>query len=440
MIITKNIIPKMYPPISSFKGRLSAKTYKDPTGKDCLGINVYLHCLTSGLVCKRLLEKDISPEDIIGWLDMPINLICFLVSCHDVGKISPGFQAMLRKADHPDYLDYDKYGSYRHEVVSYEHVKRMFGRDLSKVILYHHGYYRNDRDTDYFYISNDEWSKERTKIVNDLAKAFDIDILGIDSSIVLDVVRLKYLGGLLCMCDWISSDTEFFPSDVYKEESIVSRIEESVHTYGFKKMPISDIPFMDFKKWSGYTPNAIQNKMLSVIQSPGVYILEAPMGLGKTEAALYPAMDLYRRGIVSGIYFSTPTQITSNRILDRVKEYINKWFQCDKVHLIHYNSDIYQSQDKDDWYRGNKKALLDDFGAGTVDQISLSVIPHIKYFFLRTFGMYKKAIIIDEVHSYDTYTSSLIKGLIRDLVDMDCVVIILTATLTKKARGELLNV
>jgi len=242
------------------------------------------------------------------------------------------------------------------------------------------------------------------------------------------------------MSDWVSSDTRFFPSDTYTVGSINNRIEKSVNTYGFKKRDLSLLFPMDFQSWCGYKPNEIQSKMIDIIRGPGVYILEAPMGLGKTEAALYPAMDLFRRGIVDGIYFSTPTQVTSNRILDRMEGYIRKWFHYEDVRLIHGSADIYQSRDKDDWYKGNKRALLDDFGAGTVDQLALSVLPHIRYFFLRTFGMYKKVIIIDEVHSYDTYTSSLIKYLIKDLVAMDCVVIILTATLTKKAREELLNV
>ena len=47
--------------------------------------------------------------------------------------------------------------------------------------------------------------------------------------------------------------------------------------------------------------------------------------------------------------------------------------------------------------------------------------------------------IIDEVHSYDTYTGNLIRRLVEELVQLGATVLILSATLRQKARNELLN-
>jgi CRISPR-associated endonuclease/helicase Cas3 len=49
-------------------------------------------------------------------------------------------------------------------------------------------------------------------------------------------------------------------------------------------------------------------------------------------------------------------------------------------------------------------------------------------------------VILDEVHTYDVYTGTLIDVLIRRLRELQCTVIILSATLTKARRRELLEI
>ena len=53
-------------------------------------------------------------------------------------------------------------------------------------------------------------------------------------------------------------------------------------------------------------------------------MLEAPMGLGKTEAALYAGYRLLESGKARGIYFALPTQLTSNRIFYRFNAFLGK--------------------------------------------------------------------------------------------------------------------
>src|SRR5207244_7314063 len=55
------------------------------------------------------------------------------------------------------------------------------------------------------------------------------------------------------------------------------------------------------------------------------------------------------------------------------------------------------------------------------------------------FGFNGKIIIIDEIHSYDLYTGTLINKLVERLRELNCTVIILSATLTEKRRRELLD-
>ena len=53
-------------------------------------------------------------------------------------------------------------------------------------------------------------------------------------------------------------------------------------------------------------------------------ILEAPMGLGKTEAALVGAEELAIKSGRSGLFFGLPTQATSNGIFPRIISWLKK--------------------------------------------------------------------------------------------------------------------
>jgi CRISPR-associated endonuclease/helicase Cas3 len=90
------------------------------------------------------------------------------------------------------------------------------------------------------------------------------------------------------------------------------------------------------------------------------------------------------------------------------------------------------------WFASAKRAILAPFGVGTVDQALLGIVAA-KHFFVRQFGLAGKVVILDEVHTYDLYTSTLLDTLIRRLLELRCTVIVLSATLTRDRRRELLS-
>ena len=63
-----------------------------------------------------------------------------------------------------------------------------------------------------------------------------------------------------------------------------------------------------------------------------------------------------------------------------------------------------------------------------------------KHFFVRQFGLAGKVVILDEVHTYDLYTSTLIDALVKRLRDCNAQSSFLSATLTEKRRRELLGI
>ncbi len=90
------------------------------------------------------------------------------------------------------------------------------------------------------------------------------------------------------------------------------------------------------------------------------------------------------------------------------------------------------------WFLPKKRSLLAPFGVGTIDQALLAVL-QTKHFFVRLFGLAHKTIIIDEVHAYDTYMSTLLERLLEWLHALGCSVVLLSATLPAQKRLALLK-
>ena len=195
------------------------------------------------------------------------------------------------------------------------------------------------------------------------------------------------------------------------------------------------------------------------MREPGVYVIEGPMGCGKTEAALAAAYQLIAAGKAAGLYFALPTQVTSNRIHLRVQPFVERISEEPMaVRLAHAASWLVESElpprlrpaspDAEaeqhvrvgrSWFASPKRALLAPFGVGTVDQALLGVVAA-KHFFVRQFGLAGKVVVLDEVHTYDLYTSTLIDALVQRLRELHCTVLVLSATLTKARRQQLLGV
>lgn len=174
------------------------------------------------------------------------------------------------------------------------------------------------------------------------------------------------------------------------------------------------------------------------------------MGMGKTEAALMVVYKLMEQGKARGLYFGLPTQATSNRIYERVLQFVQQICPAaQNVQLIHSNSWLLEdtlaapdqqqktandiaagsAADPARWFCSSRRALLAPVGVGTADQAMLAALA-VKHFALRRLALMGKVVILDEVHSYDHYTRAVIQRLCRVLADLGATVVILSATLT----------
>jgi CRISPR-associated endonuclease/helicase Cas3 len=152
-------------------------------------------------------------------------------------------------------------------------------------------------------------------------------------------------------------------------------------------------------------------------------------------------------GQATGIYFALPTQLSSDKIHDRVNQFLDKILADDSSHqkalLLHGNAWLKETElgvegnPNGSWFAGSKRGILAPFAVGTIDQALMAVM-NVKHGFVRTFGLAGKVVILDEVHSYDAYTGTILDELVKQLRELHCTVIILSATLTQERRGKLL--
>lgn len=272
---------------------------------------------------------------------------------------------------------------------------------------------------------------------------------------------------LLIMADWIASNSYFYPLyDMYEEDNgsdYEKRMNEGWNKLRFPESWEPEVSRMNkeiFEDRFHFFPNEIQEAVYQVAnetERPGIFILEAQMGAGKTEAALSAAEVIAAKGHLKGIFFGLPTQATCNGIYDRLYSWADSVSEetLNAIRLAHagamydwdYQQQVMQGRaqvaEEDletgtlvhPWFQGNKRALLADFVIGTVDQFLLAVLKK-KHFMLRHLGLAGKVIVIDECHSYDAYMNQYLNKALQWMGGYGVPVILLSATLPSQIRTE----
>lgn len=142
---------------------------------------------------------------------------------------------------------------------------------------------------------------------------------GFDDTAELDDLNPQeevLLTGLLIMADWIASNTEYFPLIPVEElgsmEDYPARVdrawEKLALPFPWEAQPGIADP-QEFAVRFGFAPNAVQRAVLEAVDTaaePGILILEAQMGVGKTEAALAAAEVMASRFGLGGVFSGCP--------------------------------------------------------------------------------------------------------------------------------------
>jgi CRISPR-associated endonuclease/helicase Cas3 len=92
-----------------------------------------------------------------------------------------------------------------------------------------------------------------------------------------------------------------------------------------------------------------------------------------------------------------------------------------------------------EWFTHRKRALLSEYGVGTVDQALLPILP-VRHNFVRLWGLANRVVVFDEIHAYDAYTGTLLIQLIQWLHALGSSVVLLSATLPPSIRRQIAGI
>lgn len=474
----------------------SEEPYFHPLLFHLMDVAAVTECLWQS-VMQRGLRKEISAnlglkEEQAGkWL-------AFWAGLHDLGKASPAFQGKWKFAW--DHLKKDlrklklPNKPLPHGILTAKFVPKLlterfpdFPRGLAdrlgRTLGGHHGSF--PRSGDLQQIPKDQrggysWKGVRRGIFQQFAGQFYLDEAGLPRDDPGHSFFLL-LAGLVSVADWIGSNEDFFKfadADLDLEEYAAEardNARNALQTLGW----IGWHPPSTFVGMGELFPavkvlRPLQQataRLAENLSEPGLVILEAPMGEGKTEAAMYLA-DRWSVALGQrGCYFALPTMATSNQMFGRVKEFLRDRYPDELVNfqLLHGHASlsaefkilrdiadgIFAPSETDagekqvsgqppaevvaaEWFTYRKRGLLAPFGVGTVDQALLAVLKT-KHYFVRLFGLAGKTVIIDEVHAYDAYMMKLLERLLEWLAACGCAVVLLSATLPGARRQALLQ-
>jgi CRISPR-associated endonuclease/helicase Cas3 len=449
-----------------------AKTIEGAGGTSVPGINVLDHCTNVGCVADCFLQS------------LPAGLAALfppgaatLAALHDVGKITLGFQAKCSgwlASQAFDEITRRKIvlasGSGRPEsdharvsqIFLQQRLRATKSQDWAAAVGAHHGKPKGksvkaleaEPLASEMQVYREAVADRLIGVFGALPKFGPARLHGRDDPV------LWLLAGLISVADWIGSNEVFFSPE--RGESLDATRQAAASALAQIGWPGGRLRQSAFLDTFGFAPNAVQQALLAAVREPALVIVEAPMGCGKTEAALALAQQLIAAGHHHGLYFALPTQVTSDRIHQRVARFLeNALADAANLRLAHGNSWLHDDNDlrlrpaftggaadegenpyatvaeARSWFASSKHALLAPYGVGTIDQ-ALQGMVAVKHFFVRRFALAGKVVILDEVHSYDVYTGSLVTALVRELLHLGCTVLVLSATLTGARRRELL--
>jgi CRISPR-associated endonuclease/helicase Cas3 len=414
--------------------------------------------------------------------------VLFFVALHDLGKLDIRFQMKAEKMaiqlqpDIPQNIKLPVRTDYSHGEAGYAwflYELETYGFNYSvedqankwmTQVAGHHGVIpisRQDKQqisgVSPLLIARDK--QARIDWINALQQLFSVDFNAVPENVP------PLLAGFCSVCDWIGSSVDYFnyetKPDIALTDYLDSRLgnaKQALQTFGIlaqlqekENKTLETLFPLHAPDGSLYQPRGLQTltDQLPLVQN--LTLIEAPTGSGKTETALVYAARLLHEGLADSIIFALPTQATANAMLERLEKMAENLFVDGATvvlahgksklkdtleKIVETNKQTAQGQEEAtqqaiSWLTASKKrAFLGQIGVCTIDQVLLSVLP-VKHKFVRSFGIQKSVLIVDEVHAYDSYMYGLLKAVLKQQYQAGGSVLLLSATLPQQQRETL---
>jgi CRISPR-associated endonuclease/helicase Cas3 len=277
-----------------------------------------------------------------------------------------------------------------------------------------------------------------------------------------------FFAGLIQLADWLGSSKRFFPFSAIGEDRLASApklAQEAIAAIGLDAEPWRSRIERTAPEFATLfevpAPRPIQAAMDDAALGPLV-ILESETGSGKTEAALWRFLHLFRRGLVDSLYFALPTRVAASQAYERIHRCIGRlWPEAPPLvvrALPGYTGadgaeakrlpdfDVQWSDNPDDltaqrrWAAESpKRFLAAPVAVGTIDQALLGILP-VKHAHLRLATLARSLLVVDEVHASDAYMGRLLERLLKAQLGNGGHTLLLSATLGSSARRRYLAI
>lgn len=442
-------------------------------------------CLSACRSIRRAMEETAGRE----LNEQDIARLAVLVFLHDLGKANSGFQAKRWKTlqdipkDWPVLIHaghgiealklFDSFNrlEYLLALLPIDHMDGWGESCYSLLVasISHHGRPLKDAPSDW---NKNIWKQETgtydpaavLKDIGERVVALYPQAFEVGSKPLPDTPTFAHLfAGLVQLADWLGSDTRFFP---YSEDRITT-------TKNCAQRAIADVG-LDAEDWrnklNAYapsfaktfgitTPHPIQAAMDDMSLGPLV-ILESETGSGKTEAALWRYVHLFRAGLVDSLYFALPTRVAATQLYERVQATIKclwpenppltvralpGYASADGAEAIPLPDFKVLWADRPDDERAHqrwaaesaKRFLAAPIAVGTIDQVLLGAL-QVRHAHLRHAMLARSLLVVDEVHASDPYMTVLLEHLLKAHLNSGGQALLLSATLGSSARNRYL--
>lgn len=432
------------------------------------------------------------------------RLVCWLAGVHDVGKVSPAFAIQYpdgahRMASAGLEAAQSAWGperrELRHELAGHIAVVRWLkdrygwrGPDadrLAVVVGGHHGTAPTSQQVQNGgkrpdLLGEGPWDAVRFEHLDRQATRLLRD--GDLSAVVIPTAPVQVLlTAVVIVADWIASNEEYFGyRHLGPAEGRAARAWQQIDLPApwLAEERVADADELLASRFGRIGARPVQAaavELAATTPEPGLLVIEAPMGEGKTEAALLAAEILAARTGAGGCFIALPTQATSDAMFDRVRSWLDALPHdgVQSVFLAHGKASLNESfrellphgrhvsvaVDADpggrrgeatgwaparavdavvhQWLSGRKKGVLASFVVGTVDQ-TLFIALKSRHLVLRHLALAGKVVVIDEVHAYDVYMGSYLDKALHWLGAYGAPVVLLSATLPPARREQLI--
>ncbi|GAA1791229.1 CRISPR-associated helicase Cas3' [Planosporangium flavigriseum] len=424
------------------------------------------------------------------------TLAIWLAGVHDIGKATPAFaiQAYVlaeRMRDHGLAFDreliradrrYAPHATAGHVILAQwlQEQGWVDPHPYAVVVGGHHGAPPTDeslRDVQIrpYLLGDEAWQQVQLELLTWMTERSGAgDRLAAWSGAPLSQPAQAALTGLVIMADWIASNEEFFPYTLDSTDADRLSVGWELVDLPVPWLPAGPPESVDelfaarFELPAGAAPRPVQRavaELAATMLAPGMMIVEAAMGEGKTEAALAAVEILARRTAASGCYLALPTRATSDAMFGRMLPWLRRLPDAQvgrgdrDVRLAHGKAALNPEYDRlratslpsgiaEDaggadigvhaWLAGPKRTLLSSFVVGTIDQLLFAALRG-KHLVLRHLGLAGKVVVIDEAHAYDVYMGRFLDRALEWLGAYGVPVVLLSATLPAYRRAELMD-